>query len=84
VTDDVEKRTMKVIAEVFDTTPRKLKRNTRFVEDLHAKSIDIVELLGQLEIEFDTRIPMSEVRNNKNVGQALDYMVKKMKKRKKQ
>jgi acyl carrier protein len=84
VTDDVEKRTLKVIAEVFGTSPAKLSRKTRFVEDLHTKSIDIIEMLGQLELEFGVSVPASETRNNKTVGQAVDYMVRKMKQRKKQ
>lgn len=77
---EVEKRVKKVIADVFGVSTKKLKRGTSFVDDLHAKSINIVELLAALELEFGFRIPQRDVRQNKTVGEAIDYMEAKTKK----
>ncbi len=78
----VEKKVRKVVADVFGVSGRKLKRETDFVDDLHAKSMDIVELLAALELEFGFRIPQKDVRENKKLGQAIDYMYKKAKAKK--
>ncbi len=80
---EVEKKVKKVVADVFRVGEKKLTRETHFVDDLHAKSMDIVELLAALEMEFGLRIPQREVRKNETVGQAIDYMYEKVKKFKK-
>lgn len=74
---EVERKVRKVVAEVFNVSPDKLKPETSFVDDLHAKSMNIVELLAALEIEFGFRVPQRDVRQNKTVGQAIDYMYEK-------
>lgn len=77
---DVEKKVKKVVADVFNVSEGRLKRETSFVDDLHAKSIDIVELLAALEMEFGFRVPQRDVRQNKTVGEAIDYMYGKARK----
>ncbi len=79
----VEKKVKKVVADVFGVSPGKLKGSTNFIDDLHAKSMDIVELLAALELEFGFRVPQRDVRQNKTLKQAIDYMEKKAKKLKK-
>jgi len=76
---EVEKKVKKVVSEVFNVSPAGLARETSFVDDLHAKSLNIVELLAALEIEFGFRIPQRDVRQNKTVGEAMDYMYEKAK-----
>ena len=68
---------------MFGVSTKKLTLKTSFVDDLHAKSMDIVELLAALEMEFGFRIPQRDVRENKTLKQAVDYMCKKAKKVKK-
>jgi len=79
----VEKKVKAVVADVFGVNAGKLKGSTSFVDDLHAKSMDIVELLAGLEMEFGFRVPQRDVRQNKTVKAAVDYMYKKAKKIKK-
>jgi len=76
---EVERKVKKVVADVFNVSTARLKKGTSFVDDLHAKSINIVELLAALEIEFGFRIPQRDVRQNKTVGEAIDYMYAKAK-----
>ncbi len=80
---EVEKKVKKVVADVFGVSEKKLTDKTSFVDDLHAKSIDIVELLAALELEFGFRVPQRDVRQNKTMKQAIDYMYEKAKKVKK-
>ena len=76
----VEKKVKAVVADVFNVKPGSLKSSTSFVDDLHAKSMNIVELLAALEMEFGFRVPQRDVRQNKTVGEAIDYMYEKAKK----
>ncbi|MBD3397561.1 acyl carrier protein [Candidatus Micrarchaeota archaeon] len=80
---EVEKKVKKVVSDVFGVSEKKLTPKTSFVDDLHAKSMDIVELLAALEMEFGFRIPQRDVRQNKTLKEAVDYMYKKAKKFKK-
>jgi len=80
---EVEKKVKKVVADVFHVSESKLTDKTNFIDDLHAKSMDIVELLAALELEFGFRIPQKDVRQNKTLKQAIDYMYEKAKKFKK-
>lgn len=66
---------MKTVASIFKKDASELSRQTRFVEDLHAKSVDIVELIAVLENEFDIMIPYPETRRRKTVGEAIDLVV---------
>ncbi len=75
---DVEKRVKDIIAEIFNTDPGKLQDDTCYVEDLRAKSANILELIATLEDEFDMRIPLVEARRNKTIGDTLTYMKKRV------
>ena len=73
---EIEKRALKIIADIFKTQPVKIKRDTKFTGDLHAKSIDTVALIAAFNGEFNIRIPVAEVQQNQTVGSAIDYLVK--------
>jgi acyl carrier protein len=45
------------------------------IEDLGADSLDIVELVMELEEEFGVIIPEHEAEKLKTVGDAIDYIV---------
>lgn len=50
--------------------------STSFLEDCGADSLDIVELVMELEAEFGVTIPDEEAENIKTVGDAIDYLAK--------
>jgi acyl carrier protein len=77
---EVADKVKKVVSQVFNVPVDSLKEETCFVDDLHAKSMSIIELLAALEMEFGFRIPQRDVRENKTVGQAIEYMYEKAKK----
>ena len=78
----VEERMKKVVAEIFHVPPSKLSRKTDFVGDLHAKSVDIVELIAGVEEEFGFPVIPGQVMANKTVGEAIDWATKKLKEQK--
>ena len=53
-----------------------VSRDTSFVNDLNADSLDTVELVMELEDEFDMSIPDEEAEKLKTVGEAIDYIRK--------
>lgn len=70
----VEERVIQMVAKVFRKDASGINRETRFVEDLFAKSLNVIELTAVLENEFDIEIPMQEARKNKKVGEAIDQI----------
>jgi acyl carrier protein len=53
-----------------------LSRETSFVNDLNADSLDTVELVMELEDEFDMTIPDEEAEKLATVGDAIAYIEK--------
>jgi acyl carrier protein len=72
----------KVRAEVVDIISNRLGVGkeqitdaTTFQEDLGADSLDVVELVMELEEKFKIQIPDEEAEKIKTVGAAVDYVV---------
>jgi acyl carrier protein len=49
----------------------------RFVEDLGADSLDVVELVMRFEEEFEIEIPDEDAEKINTVGEAVSYIEKK-------
>ena len=70
----VEAKVIDVVAEQLGVDIDKITRDTSFVNDLGADSLDTVELIMELEEEFDTTIPESTAEQIQTVGQAIDFL----------
>lgn len=75
----VEQRVIEIVSEHLAVPKEKLNRGTNFIEDIGADSLDIVELVMELEEEFDIQIPDDQAEKIKTVGEAVDYIEAKMK-----
>ena len=51
-----------------------VKPEAKFIEDLGADSLDTVELVMELEEEFDITIPDDAAEKIQTVGQAIEYI----------
>ena len=69
-----EAKVIDVVAEQLGVDKDKITRDTSFVNDLGADSLDTVELIMELEEEFDTTIPESTAEQIQTVGQAIDFL----------
>ena len=47
---------------------------TRFTEDLNAKSISIAQLMNALEDEYDVEVPYMEFKRRRTIGEAAAYI----------
>jgi len=75
----IEKKVKQIIADQFGLKVKDIKRDDAFAEDIMAESLDIVELIAALEEEFDIEIPDEEAEKNVTVGQAIGYIINKVK-----
>ena len=53
-----------------------ISRETSFINDLNADSLDTVELVMEFEDEFDMSIPDEEAEKIQTVGAAIEYISK--------
>ncbi len=71
----IESRVIRLVIEQLcaDNPDAEITRDTSFVNDLNADSLDTVELVMKLEEEFDLEIPDESVQIN-TVGEAVDHI----------
>jgi acyl carrier protein len=77
----VEERVIELVSENLGVNKEQVTRKTSFIEDLGADSLDIVELIMELEEEFEINIPDEQAEKIKNVGEAIDYIEKEIAKK---
>ena len=65
-----------VIVEQLNVSPEEVKPEAKFVEDLGADSLDVVEMIMALEEKFEIEIPDSEAEKIQTVQDAVDYIEK--------
>jgi len=68
--DDVKE----VVVEQLNVNPDEIKEDSKFVEDLGADSLDVVELVMALEEKFDIEIPDADAEKIATVGDAIKYV----------
>lgn len=71
---DVADRVIDIVAEQLGVDKDKVKPETSFVNDLGADSLDTVELVMELEEEFNVNIPDDAAEKIETVGQAIDFI----------
>jgi acyl carrier protein len=62
------------LAAELEVDPSTIQEETRFKEDLAADSLDLVELVMELEDNYGIRIPDEDAVKILTVGQAGDYV----------
>jgi acyl carrier protein len=70
----IEKRVVEIISEQMGADKAEITRETSFINDLSADSLDTVELVMEFEDEFDMSIPDEEAEKIQTVGAAIDYI----------
>ena len=71
---DVSERVIDIVAEQLGVDKEKVKSETSFVNDLGADSLDTVELVMELEEEFNINIPDDAAEKIETVGQAIAFI----------
>jgi len=70
----IEERVIDVVVKQLGGNRDQITRETSFVGDLFADSLDAWDLIMELEEEFDITISDDEVEEIRTVGQAVDHI----------
>ncbi|KAL7667175.1 Acyl carrier protein [[Candida] zeylanoides] len=77
LTRDLAKERILELLEGFDKVqnPDQITESSSFSQDLGLDSLDVVEVVMEVEHEFNIQIPDQEADSLKTVGQTIDYIV---------
>lgn len=63
-----------MVAEQLNADVEEITAETSFKDDLGADSLDLFELVSNLEDEYDIEIPSEELEKLTTVGAVIDYL----------
>ena len=72
--EEVLARIREHLATELEVDPERIGESTRFREDLEADSLDLVELVVELEDSYGIRIPDEEAAKILTVGHLVDFV----------
>jgi len=70
---DLQERIIGIVADHLQVPLEDITRESSFMDDLKADSLDIVELVMGFEDEFNIRISDDDYKKIRTVGDAIEY-----------
>jgi acyl carrier protein len=74
MSESVEDKVKSIIVSQLGVEDKAVVPNAKFIEDLGADSLDIVELVMAMEDTFSIDIPDEEAENIRTVSDAVEYV----------
>ena len=71
---EIVDKVMDIVCKQLNVSKDKLTPETSFVNDLSADSLDLVELVMELEDKFGVSIPDEEAEKIQTIGDAIKYV----------
>jgi acyl carrier protein len=72
--EEIESKVIDIVSEQMGVDKGEINKSTSFVNDLNADSLDTVELVMELEDEFEINIPDEDAEKIQTVGNAIDFI----------
>ena len=72
----IQERVVEIVSDQLGVPKEQVNNETSFINDLGADSLDTVELVMELEEEFDINIPDDAAEKIQTVGQAIEFIEK--------
>lgn len=76
MSDNIESQVKDIIVEQLGVEPQKVTLEAKFIEDLGADSLDIVELIMAFEEKFSIEVPEDAAEGLKSVQDVIDFINK--------
>jgi acyl carrier protein len=73
--DEVMTKVRGHLATELEIDPSRIEAGTRFKEDLDADSLDLYELVMELEDDYGIRISEEQAAQIKTVGDAVEFVI---------
>ena len=70
----LEDRLKEIIEEKLGIEPNNYSNDSRFIEDLGCDSLDVVDLIMDIEKEFNISIPDDDVNRLDTIGNLIEYV----------
>lgn len=73
-TENTEEKVIAIVSEQLGVPTEEISRESSFVDDLKADSLDVVELVMEFEDTFGITIPDDDYEKIQTVGDAIEYI----------
>jgi acyl carrier protein len=70
----VEEKVKEIIVEQLGVNPEQVTSGAKFIEDLGADSLDVVELVMAFEEQFSVEVPDEDAEKLQTVGDVVKYI----------
>ncbi len=76
--NDVSKKITEILIDKMGLVETEITPDANFIKDLGIDSLDYAELVMEFEQAFDIRIPDNDAEELKTIGQAVNYIERKI------
>lgn len=73
----LEEKVIKLVMEQLDVTKEECSLEASFIDDLGADSLDLVELIMEMEEAFGVEIADEELEKIRTIKDVIDFLTKK-------
>lgn len=73
----VEEKVISIVSDQLSVSADEVSKESSFIDDLKADSLDVVEMVMEFEDAFDITIPDDDYDKIRTVGDAIEYISEK-------